>query len=179
MLQLVRTHLPEIDHMLARLRDSNPADYQRAIRDLAKSVRKLELAKKRDEALFEIEVQILKARSNVNLLTAKLKLRDSDSDRKSLRKAGERLLQAEAARDAYEVKVLEDRLANTKRQIETLERRISEKQNNSKSVLERNYAGYLRRAGLRPDNTKSKKTTKPTNKSRTQQVTFPVRLVDS
>ena len=163
-LQLVRTHLPEIDRMLSRLRESNRADYQRAIRDLAKSVRKLELAKKRDEALFEIEVQILKARSNVNLLTAKLKLRDSDSDRHSLRKAGERLLQAEAARDQYDVRVLEERLANTKRQIDALKKRIADKKSHSDSVLEKNYVAYLRRAGLRPEVTKQKKSSKPGEK---------------
>ena len=152
-LQLVRSHLPKIEQMLVRLRDSNPAEYQRAIRDLAKSARKLELAKKRDQAMFEIEVEILKARSDVNLLTAKLKLRDGDSDRKSLRRAATQLQQAEMARDEYEIKILEERLATTEHQIDILRERIAAKKRNAESQVEKNYIGYLRKAGHQPGDT--------------------------
>tara|TARA_R110002049_G_scaffold2750_10_gene22420 strand:+ start:54637 stop:55407 length:771 start_codon:yes stop_codon:yes gene_type:complete len=162
--QMVRAHLPEIDQMLRRLRESSPDAYQRAVRDLAKSVRKLELAKKRDEALFEIEVQLLKARSNVNLLTAKLKLRDTDADRKSLRKAAEQLHRSEIAREEYEVKFLQERIEHNQRQLDTLKKRIAAQNSNAETLLSKNYVGYLRRAGLQPDNAKPKKSAKPRKK---------------
>ena len=45
---LVNAHLPELKDVLKRLRADQPREYDRAIRDLAKSSRKLELAKNRD-----------------------------------------------------------------------------------------------------------------------------------
>ena len=80
-LALVKTHLPELNDVLGRLHTKQPRQYDRAIRDLAKSVRKLELAENRDQELYEIELELLKAQTQANLLTAKLKVRDSQSDR--------------------------------------------------------------------------------------------------
>ena len=163
-LQLVEKHLPEVDRVLDRLRKSDPTEYSRAIRDLAKSVRRLESAKKRDEALFEIEIQILKARSNVNLLTATLKVRDKDSTRDALRKAADELQQAELARDDYELNAMEQRLINTQRQVEALKERIAKKRTDSKAQLEKSYNVYLRKAGRQPASTTPKKTTKSNKK---------------
>ena len=68
--QLVETHLPELNIVLDRLRTGEPRQYQRAISDLARSAKKLEAFRKRDEQLFEIEVELLKTQHAVSLLTA-------------------------------------------------------------------------------------------------------------
>ena len=111
-------HLPELDAVLARLRSDQSREYDRAIRDLAKSARKLEVARNRDEQLYDLEVELLKAQNQVNLLTAKLKVRDSQSDRDHLRSSAARLQQAQIARAEYDLEQCRDRYERAKQQLD-------------------------------------------------------------
>ncbi len=96
--RLVQSHLPELTDVLKQLRAVQPREYERAIQDLAKAARKLELAQNRDPRLFDIELELLQAQHRISLLTAKLKVRDSESDRKRLRAAAKRLHDAQVTR---------------------------------------------------------------------------------
>lgn len=147
---LVKAHLPELNDVLDRLRADQPRQYDRAIRDLAKSVRKLELAKNRDELLYEIELELLKAQNQVNLLTAKLKVRDSQPDRKKLRDSVARLQQSHVARIQYDVELYRQRLARAKQQFDAAGKRLEAKQSDSQQQLEKTYLGLLRKAGREP-----------------------------
>jgi len=147
---LVQSHLPELKNVLDRLRADHPRQYDRAIRDLAKSVRKLELAKNRDEQLYELELELLKAQNQVNLLTAKLKVRDSELDRKTLRDSAARLQQAQVARIQYDVEMYRQRLARAKQQLDAAGERLEAKQNEPELQLEQTYLGLLRKAGREP-----------------------------
>lgn len=147
---LVKAHLPELDDVLNRLRADQPRQYDRAIRDLAKSVRKLELAENRDEQLYEIELELLKAQTQVNLLTAKLKVRDSQSDRKKLRNSVARLHQAHLTRIQYDVELYRQRLARAKQQFDAAQERLETKQSDHEQQLEKSYQGLLRKAGREP-----------------------------
>lgn len=149
---LVRSHLPELNNVLDRLRADQPRQYDRAIRDLAKSVRKLELAKNRDEQLYELELELLKAQNHVNLLTAKLKVRDSQSDRTQLRDAAARLQQAQVARIQYDVELYRQRLERAKQQLDAAGERLEAKQSDAEQQLEKTYLGLLRKAGREPKN---------------------------
>jgi hypothetical protein len=149
-LQLVQQHLPELNGVLKRLRADQSREYDRAIRDLAKSARKLETAKHRDERLYEIELELLKAQTEVNLLTAKLKVRDSRDHRKQLRVSAARLQQAQIARADYDVDLLRGRLERAKQQFEAASKRLEEKRTHPDQQLEKTYLGLLRRAGREP-----------------------------
>lgn len=150
-ISLVKAHLPELNDVLGRLRADQPRQYDRAIRDLAKSVRKLELAQKRDEQLYEIELELLQAETQVSLLTAKLKVRDSQSDRKQLRNAVARLHQAQVTRIEYDVDLYRQRLERAKRQFDAAGERLEAKQTNRDQQLEESYLGLLRKAGRKPN----------------------------
>ena len=115
---LVQAHLPELTNVLRQLRAVQPQEYERVIKDLAKAARKLELAQNRDQRLFEIEVELLQAEHHTSLLTAKLKVRDSESDRKRLRDAAKRLHDAQITRAQYDVDVMRLRLARSQQQLE-------------------------------------------------------------
>ena len=149
-LRMVQAHLPEIEVLLDRLREKEPQQYDAAIRDLSKSSRRLQIAKKRGAEALEIEVQIVKAQSATNLLIAKLRVRDNEKDRKALLKAAETLRQAELARAQYEHDMLRDRLTRMQKQFDASEKRLKENHSKSPDAIEKAYLGYLRKAGRKP-----------------------------
>jgi DNA repair exonuclease SbcCD ATPase subunit len=146
-LQMVEDHLPEIKVLLDQLRRKAPRQYDLAIRNLAKSSRRLQLAKKRGAEAFEAEVRIVQAQSSINLLIAKLKLRDSEKDHQALFDATKRLQLAEIARARHEVAQLQARLAKMRQQVTAAERRLSDKQSKMNETIEKSFQGYLRRSG--------------------------------
>ena len=150
--QLVETHLPDLKPVLNHLRTDDPNQYNLAIRDLAKSARRLETSKKRDSELYDIDVELLQAQSSVRLLAAKLKVRDNQADRKRLREAAARLQQAELARAKFDVRVLQERLERTQKSLTAAQLRLASKQ---ASDLEKTYTGLLRKAGRKPDDESS------------------------
>ncbi len=149
--QLVESHLPELKSVLEHLRSDDPRQYNLAIRDLAKSARRLEASKNRDHELYDIEVELLQAQSSVRLLTAKLKVRDDQADRVRLREAAGRLHQAELNRAKYELRVLQERIDRTQKSLDAAKQRMSAKQDNYREQLETSYLGFLRKAGRLPD----------------------------
>lgn len=155
---LVRSHLPELRAVLQHLRDEDPVQYRRAVQDLARSARKLEAAKKRDERLYDIEVETLKAQNSVRLLTAKLKVRDNDDDRKQLRKATARLKMSELSRTEYEVDMFKARIERTQQLLRNAQERLDAKRDNMDDNLEKSYVQSLRKAGraVDPKSTRNK-----------------------
>lgn len=143
-LKLVQAHLPELKDVLKRLRVREPREYDRAVRDLVKSARKLEQAKNRDERLFDLEVELLKSQNQVNLLTAKLKVRDSKTDRKKLRESLDRLNTAQVLRAQYDVDVYTERLERAQKLLEVAEKRLKSKRDID---IDKSYSGLLRKAG--------------------------------
>lgn len=142
---LVDSHLPELKSVLKHLRAEQPRQYNLAIRDLAKSAKRLEVAKNRDEELYDIEVELLQAHSAATLLTAKLKVRDDEPDRKHLRAAAERLRNAEVARAKYDIRMYQERLNKTQQLLDAANKRLATKQDEDQ--LEKSYLSFLRKAG--------------------------------
>lgn len=146
-LAMVKAHLPEFEVLLDRLRQRQPEQYKRAVRSLARSARRLKAAKKRSPAMFELEVASVKANSNVNLLVAKLKVRESQADRDSLREAIATLHRATASRARYDVELLEMRLERAQKQLDAARERFSAKQSLDQEDVETQFANLLRKAG--------------------------------
>lgn len=158
-IRMVESHLPELNPILQRLREKEPREYAKAIRDLARSEKKLELASHRNDGSFEIEVEWLQAQTEVNLLSARLKVRDNARDRKQLKTAVTRLQNAQVAKAEHEVKVFRDRLARAQKLLDAAEQRLKTKQENSDDQIEKMYTGLIRKAGRELD--PEKKTTRP------------------
>jgi len=145
--RMVREHLPELRPMLQRLQADAPAQYRRAIVDLARSARRLETASRRDQTLYEIEVEALQAKTDVNLAVARLKVRDRQADRNKLRQAVTRVHQAEQRRAEYEVELLEQRLKRVESQLAEARERLQSKRSDTESAVDSNFEMMLRRAG--------------------------------
>jgi hypothetical protein len=144
---LVQSHLPEMTSVLKQLRNVQPEAYERAIKDLFKAARKLELAEKRDQRLFEIEVELLQAEYQASLLMAKLKVRDSETDRRKLRDAVARLQRAQISRSEYDVEVFRKRLERAQRQLDSAVTRLESRKKDADTQLEKSYQTMLRKAG--------------------------------
>lgn len=145
--EMVKSHLPEIEALLDRLREKEPQQYAVAIRDLSKSLRRLQLAERRGAEALEIEIRTIKAQSSINLLIARLKLRDDAKDRKSLLAATRDLESAELAKLDFDARTLKARLAKLKDQIANVEKRYEQKKSSIEKQIENDYRSYLRKAG--------------------------------
>ena len=146
-LDMVDAHLPDIKVLLDQLRDKEPRQYDVAIRNLARSSRRLQAAQKRGAEAFEIEVQIVKSQSAINLLIAKLKVRDNEKDRQALLKAAKQLELAEIERASQELEQLKARLEKAKQLYTAAEKRLHEKQSQSDKTIDRLFQNYLRKSG--------------------------------
>jgi hypothetical protein len=153
--RMVNDHLPELKPLLAQLRNKEPEQYKRAIRDLAKSSRRLAAAEKRGPEAFELEVRTIRAQTSVNLLVAKLRVRDRESDRKALRKATETLRHAELERTRHEVKLLQARLERLQKHVQTARQELQEKEQHLDQHIERSLQTFLRKAGRKDSERKS------------------------
>lgn len=149
-LRLVRQYLPELEPMLDRLRQSDAKQFKRATAELARWSRRLELAQKRDQRLYEIEVESLKAEAEVNLLTARLKVRDDAADRERLKTAMARLQQAKLARGQYDVEMLTVKMKRVQQQLKTARERLQTMRSNVNDDPDAAYVDQLRKAGRQP-----------------------------
>ncbi|TWU26328.1 hypothetical protein Pla52o_01810 [Novipirellula galeiformis] len=156
-MELVATHLPELKPVLDQLRLKKPHQYKDAIRDLAKSAKRLETAKNRNEEIYQIESELLRAQMQAKLLAAKFKVRKRDEDREALRDAIRKLVQAEIKRSEAEIHFTKQRIERAQRQLNTAEERLKEKQQNLDNHLKKTYQQLLRGAG---QNSEKRKETK-------------------
>jgi membrane-associated HD superfamily phosphohydrolase len=145
--KLVSSHLPSLKSVLERLREDQPREYDRAVRDLARSARKLDSAKSRDERLYELELELLQAQTDAALLTAKLKVRDNAADRRRLKNAAARLQQAQISRSEYDIAMYKQRLERTQQLLKAAEEKLAKKQQNREEAVEKSYSAMLRKAG--------------------------------
>jgi hypothetical protein len=153
---LVVTHLPQLKPILRQLRENEPNEYAKAVRDLARSAKKLELAQSRSDRAFEVELELLQAQTEVNLLTARLRVRDNPRDRKLLRTGVARLQSAQLTRAEYEVQLLRERLARTQKQLDSAQQRLQGKQTATDEQVEKTYSSLLRKAGREPEGERSR-----------------------
>ena len=146
-LALVENHLPNLNPILSNLRTSHPKSYDKAIRGLSRSANRLATAQKRDPKLYVMELRLLQSRNEVDLLTAKLKVRDDQDDRNSLRKAISEMLKAQIERANYDVVLYERRLDNITKQLQAARMRVNEKQDGFDAQLESAINRAIKKAG--------------------------------
>ena len=94
-----------------------------------------------------MELRLLQSRNEVDLLTAKLKVRDDEDDRHSLRKAISEMLKAQIERANYDVVLYERRLDNINKQLQAARMRVIEKTDGFDAQLESAINRAIKKAG--------------------------------
>ena len=168
-MQLVSEHLPQLTPLLQQLKIDQTRQYERAIVDLARSAKKLSTAQKRDERLFQVELELLKAGTEANLITARLKVRDKVQDRNKLRDAVARLHSAKQVKMQYDVELLRTRLARDQTLLAAAEKNLSTFKEDSSNSVDAVYATLLRKADRKPVAGKTQNTSdSKTNRRKTK-----------
>lgn len=80
-LDLARKHLPELVPVLEYLRDKEPDRYRKAILDLDRAVKRLELQRRRGQPFFDVALRQWQVRGKIDLIKARLKVRPTAKDR--------------------------------------------------------------------------------------------------
>ncbi|MCA9161935.1 MAG: hypothetical protein KDA62_03110 [Planctomycetales bacterium] len=120
-LAFVKQYHPELHGLLQSLRDHQPEEFEKAIRDLSRTAERLRPYRENDVARYELEVRMWQAQSRVELLTAQVLMGDSPELRKDLRTAVEHKLALQREVYQAERQRLTDRLNRLDQQIERLD----------------------------------------------------------
>jgi hypothetical protein len=132
-LTFVREHHPELADLIAVLKEKQPKEYQKALRDLFRASEKLAQIHDLDKARYELELKAWKLQSRIQLLTARLTMQSNDKLRAELRTAlGEQydtqlaLVRAERERVAQRLEMLDKQLANLEqRKSEAIDKQVN------------------------------------------------------
>ena len=116
-----------------------PAEYNRAIRDISSVSKTLANLKERDPKRYEVGLEVWKARSRVELLTAKLISAPSPELESKLRDAVTRQLDVEIRKQKLEREQLETQLKKLNANLERLEA-------NPAKVIENRYQSLLKQS---------------------------------
>jgi hypothetical protein len=81
-----RNH-PELSGLLAHLKEHQPKEYERAVRELHRVTERLAGVRERDSAQYDLEIKLWTAQSQVQLLAARLKMGQSEELKDQLRQA--------------------------------------------------------------------------------------------
>ena len=133
----IRQHHPELAALLLNLKESSPREFERAIRDLYRTSERLAAVQERDSLAYELELQLWKARSRAQLLSARLHMQDDEELRKELRAA---------LREEYDSRLLvlehdRERLAG---RLENLDAQLGQLRANRERAVERQFESTMK-----------------------------------
>ena len=139
-LAFVRENHPELAGLLMQLKPMKPAEYERAIRELATISRNLAALKARNPRAYELGLDVWKARSRVELLTAKLASASGPSAEleSQLRRAVEDQLDSEIRQQTFERDQVEARLKKLSENLDRLESRRD-------AIIESRYQAFVKK----------------------------------
>jgi hypothetical protein len=139
-LAFVRENHPELGELLQVLKPMRPAEYERAVRELATVSRNLAALKARNPQSYELGLNAWKARSRVELLTAKLASASGPSPdlESQLRRAVENQLDSEIRQQKFERDQVEARLKKIDENLDRLESRRD-------SIIESRYQAFVKK----------------------------------
>jgi hypothetical protein len=84
-LTFVKRNHAELASLLEHLKESQPKEYERAIRELYRTSERLTQIHDRDREQYDLEVRLWKTQSRIQLLTARLQMGESDQLRRELK----------------------------------------------------------------------------------------------
>jgi TolA-binding protein len=139
-LAFVRENHPELAELLQELKPMKPAEYERAVRELAVVSRNLAAIKARNPQGYELGLNVWKAKSRVELLTAKLasSSRPSPELENQLRQAVVDQLDIEIRQQKFERDQVVERLKKLKENLDRLESRRD-------SIIESRFQTFVKK----------------------------------
>ena len=146
----VRTHHPELADLLTRLKDRRPGEYQKAIRDLFRASEKLAQSQEMQPLRYELELEVWKLNSRVQLLVARLTMDRSPAMEQELRDLIARQLEVHEK----VIKLDRDRAAE---RMKSLDAELSRLESDRAQVLEEKFQKALRSAGEKKQQLKAER----------------------
>jgi hypothetical protein len=129
---------PELFELLKFLKHKRNAAYQRALLETGRTQQRLENLQQRDPELYQIDSQIWKTRSKLNLIAAQLSVKQSDESEKKLASLVTDLETQEIAR----IKLMRDRAA---KQLEKLDSQLKDRTADSSASVEKSLESWKNR----------------------------------
>jgi len=157
-LTFVQRNHPELADLLAVLKTSQPEEYDRAVRDIFRTLDRINLIQDRDPLQYDLEVAAWTAQSRVQLLAAKLKMGSTEELLRKLRDALTAQNEAKLALLTHERQKVADRLTKIDADIARFETDRDELLDKQLHVLTHSSADTTRPAKLLP---KASTKTKP------------------
>jgi hypothetical protein len=117
----VQRNHAELADLLARLKTSQPHEYERAVREIFRTTERLALIQERDPLQYELEIAVWTAQSRVQLLAARLKMAATDELTKQLREALSAQAEAKLVLLKHERQRIADRLSKVERELAQFE----------------------------------------------------------
>jgi hypothetical protein len=139
-LNFVERNHPELTELLAHLKNSQPKQYEQAIKEIYRVTERLAGIQERDVLHYELEVKLWTAQSRVQLLAARLKMDNSDTVKKELR-------EALAAQIDARLNVLKHQKQQAAERLAKMESDITQLEGNKEKAVERQLEMLSRGAG--------------------------------
>ncbi|MCI0357417.1 MAG: hypothetical protein L0211_02905 [Planctomycetaceae bacterium] len=139
-LNFVDRNHPELTELLAHLKNSQPKQYEQAIKEIYRVTERLAGIQERDVLHYELEVKLWTAQSRVQLLAARLKMDNSESLKKELR-------DALAAQVDARLDVLKHQKQMAAQRLAKMEGDITQLEGNREKAIERQLDMLSRGAG--------------------------------
>lgn len=146
---LVQEHHKDLFELLIYLKEGLPQEYDRAIRDLSRASDRLTQFEKRDAQRYKLELQLWKAQSRRELLTARLQMGHDESLLGELRQTLKEEQRLELAILRHERERLGGRIAK-------IDEQITAQEANSEAAVEQKLAALTRAAKNSQRNVSSK-----------------------
>ena len=138
-LRFVKEHQPALMELLIYLKENRKREYEKALRELDRTVARLEQTRRRQQKRYRIELEAWKAQSMIQLLVARLVMSDDPQTREEL---------TEAIRHQYDLRIRlleleQQRLKERLRRVETTVTTLKTKRDQQ---IERSVGQLLRKA---------------------------------
>jgi hypothetical protein len=131
--ELAKNQMKELVPLLDRLKKRAPHQYEKAIRDLDRSAKRLEAIRKRDEKLFDASLREWTTRSEIQLRKAKLRVANSVADAEQVERLQRTLISIQIEKLEREIELNDLRKKGYEDRIKTLKRQLTASTENRRS----------------------------------------------
>ncbi len=137
-LDFVAEHHPKLAKLIAPLKDSNPREYQRAVKELFRTSERLAGIRTKDPARYELELDAWKLQSHVRLLAARMTMDDDPEIEQELRA----MLRKKADN---QLKLLQNERESLQARLKQVETQIEQKSKSPDDYVQQEYDRLLKR----------------------------------
>lgn len=134
----VQQHQPRLARLLEHMKERGEGQYKLAVRDLNRSIQRLENFQKRDPELYTIELQLWKIRSQLRLQAAEIAVKPP-KDIKAAKDKLQRLLEREWKQDLARLQLLR---ARTAAELAKFDEQIEQRSESKAELLEKSLKAW-------------------------------------